>query len=271
MSASAERRPGGQSRIGFARLGAKAPVALGVVAMFGLWWLGGVLLCHNPATQAFAGFAPGPALASFFKLLASGELVSAAAVSLGRVVSGLAIAAVIGVPLGIAIGRMPLLKQATLIPFQFLRMISPLSWMPVAVLVFPGWNGAIVFLIAMAAIWPVVFATANGVSKIDPSWLKVARNLRAGPVQRLTAVILPAIAQDVMTGIRLALGVAWIVLVPAEYLGVSSGLGFEINDARDSLDYARLAAIVLTIGLIGFGLDALCNLVIRRVGWKTGD
>ena len=117
----------------------------------------------------------------------------------------------------------------------------------------------------------MLFATANGVSKIDPSWLKVARNLRAGPLQRLTAVIMPAIAQDVMTGIRLALGVAWIVLVPAEYLGVSSGLGFEINDARDSLDYARLAAIVLTIGLIGFGLNALCTLVIRKVGWKMGD
>lgn len=260
-----------QQRAAAWRFNNSLPIAAGLAALMLLWWVGGVLLRTDPATAAFAGFAPGPALAKFFQLGASGDLFAASAVSLGRVMSGLLMAIVIGVPTGIAIGRIPVLKQATLIPFQFLRMISPLSWMPIAVLVFPGWNGAIIFLIIMAAVWPVIFATANGVAKIDPSWLKVARNLRASPVQRITAVIVPAIAQDVLTGIRLALGVAWIVLVPAEYLGVSSGLGYEINDARDSLDYARLAAIVLTIGLIGFTLDALCDLVIRRFGWKIGE
>jgi NitT/TauT family transport system permease protein len=160
------------------------------------------------------------------------------------------------------------LRQATQVPFQFLRMVSPLSWMPMAVLVFPSWNGAIVFLIAVASVWPVIFATANGVSRIDPAWLKVARNLRAGPLQRLAVVIMPAIAQDVLTGIRLALGVAWIVLVPAEYLGVSSGLGYAIADARDTLDYARLGAVVLVIGLIGFTLDMACGAAVRRFGWQ---
>jgi NitT/TauT family transport system permease protein len=140
--------------------------------------------------------------------------------------------------------------------------------MPIAVLAFPGWNGAIIFLIAIAAVWPVMFATANGVARIDPAWLKVARNLRANPWDRLAAVIMPAIAQDVLTGIRLALGVAWIVLVPAEYLGVSSGLGYAIDDARDTLDYSRLAAVVVAIGIIGFGLDAICLAGIRRVAWR---
>ncbi|MDD2877388.1 MAG: ABC transporter permease [Acidiphilium sp.] len=246
----------------------KIPMIAGVGVLLGLWWFGGFLLRTDPATKAFAGFAPGPAFASLIHLASTGALETAAIASLGRVAGGLAIAIIIGVPAGIAIGRIPVLKQATSVPFQFMRMISPLSWMPIAVLVFPGWNGAIVFLIVMAAVWPVIFATANGVSKIDPAWLKVARNLRATPLQRLRAVILPAIAQDVMTGIRLALGVAWIVLVPAEYLGVSSGLGYAINDARDTLDYPRLAAIVLTIGLLGFTLDSLCNLIIRRVGWQ---
>jgi hypothetical protein len=120
---------------------------------------------------------------------------------------------------------------------------------------------------AIAAIWPIVFATAAGVRRIDPAWLKVTRNLGASPVATLAAVILPAIAQDVFTGMRLALGVAWIVLVPAEYLGVTSGLGYAINDARDTLEYDRLAATVLVIGLIGFALDLILQQLIKRASW----
>jgi NitT/TauT family transport system permease protein len=244
------------------------PTVLGVLALLAVWWIGGAALRADPATQAFAGFAPAPTLAALAGIVRSGALATAAGASLARVGAALAIAIGIGVPVGVAIGRVPALRQATQVPFQFLRMVSPLSWMPMAVLVFPSWNGAIVFLIAVASVWPVIFATANGVSRIDPAWLKVARNLRAGPLQRLTAVIMPAIAQDVLTGIRLALGVAWIVLVPAEYLGVSSGLGYAIADARDTLDYARLAAIVLVIGLIGFTLDTACGAAVRRFGWQ---
>lgn len=83
----------------------------------------------------------------------------------------------------------------------------------------------------------------------------------------LTTVILPAIAVDILTGVRLALGVAWVVLVPAEYLGVTSGLGYAINDARDTLEYDRLSATVVVIGVIGFALDTLCQKAITRLNW----
>jgi NitT/TauT family transport system permease protein len=146
-------------------------------------------------------------------------------------------------------------------------MISPLSWMPIAVMGFDTWDGAIVFLIAVAAIWPVLFATAAGVRRIDPAWIKVARNLGANPWHMLTTVILPAVVTDILTGIRLALGVAWVVLVPAEYLGVTSGLGYAINDARDTLEYDRLSATVVVIGVIGFALDTLCQKAIGRLNW----
>jgi len=136
------------------------------------------------------------------------------------------------------------------------------------VLAFATWDAAIVFLIAVAAVWPVTFATANGLRKMDPQWFKVARNLGADPIDRLRYIILPAIGQDVLTGVRLALGVAWIVLVPAEYLGVTSGLGYAINDARDTFEYDRLTAIVLAIGAIGLTFDALCVLLIRRCSWQ---
>ncbi|ADZ70565.1 ABC transporter permease [Polymorphum gilvum] len=244
---------------------------LGMVLLMVLWWVGGVLVERNPNTVAFAGFAPVPALSRLADMVASGEAWAMIVPSLERVLGGLAVAIAIGVPLGILVGRVPMLREITNIPFQFLRMISPLSWMPIAVMAFPTWDGAIVFLIAIAALWPVLFATAAGLKRVDPAWFKVARNLGARPWHMLFLIILPAISQDILTGIRLALGVAWIVLVPAEYLGVTSGLGYAINDARDTLEYDRLAATVVIIGAIGFGLDFLCQQAIARLSWHRED
>ena len=242
------------------------PIA-GIASLYGLWWLGGFLIAANPDTASFADFAPGPTIDALWGMISRGEIWSMAEPSLMRIFGGLLWAVCLGVPMGIAIGRKPVVREITHVPFQFLRMISPLSWMPIAVLVFATWDAAIVFLIAMAAVWPVTFATANGLRKVDPSWFKVARNLGAKGHQMLLTIIMPAIAQDVLTGIRLALGVAWIVLVPAEYLGVTSGLGYSINDARDTLEYDRLAAIVVIIGVIGFVLDWFLLTLIKRYSW----
>lgn len=264
---TARPAPGG----GLARLQSALLAVVGLAGLYFLWWLGGWLIESNPRTAAFAGFAPAPALAKFVEIVASGEIWGMAVPSLTRVGLGLAWAAAIGIPLGIVIGRSRAAQDLTNLPFQLLRMISPLAWMPVAVLAFATWDGAIVFLIGVASIWPILFATAAGVRRIDPGWFKVARNLGAGPWQLLRAVVLPATAPDILTGIRLALGVAWIVLVPAEYLGVKSGLGYAINDARDTLEYDRLAAIVLIVGLIGFVLDALLQALIQRFSWVRRD
>jgi len=254
--------------IPLARVGHRLVVsAAGLGLLLALWGLGGALVAANPRTAAFAAFAPRPALDALWAMLVDGSLARGVGPSLGRIGEGLAWAALIGVPLGIAIGRLPWLRALTHLPFQLLRMISPLAWMPVAVLAFATWDGAIVFLIAAAALWPMLFATAAGLGKLDPQWVKVARNLGAGPRQLLTTVIVPAIATDILTGLRLALGVAWIVLVPAEFLGVTSGLGYAINDARDTLSYDRLAAIVVAIGVIGLVLDGLCLAALRRVSW----
>lgn len=249
------------------RLRTLALTAVGVAGLLALWWLGGALIARNPATAAFADFAPLPTLKRLGAMLSSGEAWRMTVPSLWRIGLGLIWAAAIGVPAGILVGRSSIVRDITNVPFQFLRMISPLAWMPVAVLAFSTWDKAIIFLIAVAAVWPILFSTAAGVRRIDPSWLKVARNLGAKPVQLLTAVILPAISQDILTGIRLALGVAWIVLVPAEYLGVKSGLGYAINDARDTLEYDRLAATVLVIGAIGFALDLALQKLIQRLSW----
>ena len=244
---------------------------LGILCLLLAWWVGGWMIEHNPDTSSFADFAPEPAFARLFELVQSGAVMKAIIPSLERIGLGLLWAVVIGVPVGVAIGLYASLREATHIPCQFLRMISPLAWMPIAVLAFSTWNAAIVFLIAIAAIWPILFSTAQGVRRIDPLWFKVARNLGADGFQMLRRIIMPAIGQDIFAGIRLAVGVAWIVLVPAEYLGVTSGLGYAINDARDTLEYDTLAAIVVVIGILGFLLDGICLKLIKRFSWHQQD
>lgn len=242
---------------------------LGIALLLGLWWLGGQIIASNPETEAFAGFAPVPSFLALADMVQEASLWESVGASLYRVLVGLLWGIGLGVPLGVLVGWFASIRQLTSVPFQFLRMISPLAWMPVAVLGFATWDSAIIFLIVMAALWPILYSTAHGVKRIDPNWLTLARNLGAGPVDLLRRVIVPAIMMDVLAGVRLAVGVAWVVLVPAEYLGVSSGLGYAINDARDTLEYDRLAAIVLVIGVIGYGLDMICARLIRRFNWRA--
>ena len=239
----------------------------GLTILFVLWWAGIEFLGRNSATSQFASFGPIPALRAMATVWHQGLAQTAIGASAYRLGLGLLIAIAIGVPIGILMGRSRTFRELSNAPFQLLRMVSPLSWEPIAVIVFAGWNQSIIFLIAVASVWPIAFATAAGLAKVDPAWFKVARNLGARPIHMLTQLILPAIAFDVLTGVRLALGVAWIVLVPAEFFGVTSGLGYSIEDARESLSYDTLMAMVLTIGAIGYLIDGTCALAIRRVSW----
>lgn len=244
----------------------KYPV-LGCSVLLAIWWFGGYLIASDPDMSAFSDFAPQPTFIALNDLVVSGELAETIISSLYRILVGLFWGVLIGLPFGVLIGYISTAMKIANVPFQLLRMISPLAWMPIAVLAFESWDAAIIFLIVMAAVWPIMFATANGVKKIDPNWFKVAQNLGATGPQMLSKIILPAIMMDVVAGIRLAVGVAWVVLVPAEYLGVTSGLGYAINDARDTLSYDTLAALVVVIGIIGYCLDGLCGFFVRRFNW----
>ncbi|GAB1258398.1 ABC transporter permease [Aurantivibrio plasticivorans] len=242
---------------------------LGLLLLLGLWWLGGYMIASDPSLMAFTDFAPAPTFSALWYLVSSGELWPTITASLYRIVLGLLWGVMLGVPIGVLIGWNRLALKIANMPFQLVRMISPLAWMPIAVLAFATWDSAIIFLIIMATVWPIIFSTAHGVKRIDPNWFKVARNLGATNPQMLVRIVLPAIMTDVLSGIRLAVGVAWVVLVPAEYLGVTSGLGYAINDARDTLSYDTLAAIVVVIGVIGYGLDSLCGLMVKRFNWHA--
>ncbi len=245
--------------------------AAGLLILLALWWLGGYLIYLNPNTTNFSDFGPIPTFQAFPILWEEGTIQNAVLSSGYRLGIGLLIAIACGIPIGILLGRSRTFRELSNSPFQLLRMISPLSWEPIAVIVFVTWNQAIIFLIAVASVWPVAFATAAGLAKVDPAWFKVARNLGANSWHRLTQIIIPAITFDMLTGIRAALGVAWIVLVPAEFLGVTSGLGYSIADARETLSYNHLTAMVLVIGIIGYCLDSSCALAIKRFSWHRGD
>jgi len=255
------------ARPGFKRL-AWGLAGIAILAL--IWLVAGYLLSINPATKTFTTFGLIPTLEAFPEMWGAGKIQAASIASAYRLGAGLGLAIAIGVPVGVLMGRIKWFRNYSNSPFQFLRMISPLSWTPLAVLVFATWDGSIIFLIAIASVWPVMFATAAGLAKVDPNWFKVARNLGANPFQMLTKIIMPAIAFDIFSGIRLALGVAWIVLVPAEYLGVTSGLGYAIEDARETLSYNHLTALVLTIGVIGYVLDSSLVMLIKRYSWHRG-
>ena len=233
----------------------------GLGALLLVWWVGAELL--TPQGGFLRRFSPISAAAALPGLATGPDLALHILVSLRRVAVGLALAMALGVPLGLAVGRFRHFDAATAPSFQFLRMISPLSWMPIAVMVFGVGDRPIYFLLAFAALWPILLNTAAGVRGLDPQWLQVAQSLSATRWETLRSVILPGILGQILTGVRLAIGIVWIVLVPCEMLGVSAGLGYFILDTRDRLAYDELAATVLVIGLLGFLLDAAARFAAR--------
>ena len=235
----------------------------GLIVLLLLWWLGTDVLASS---QGFIRqFSPTTAIPELVTMLGQPDLLVHVLVSLRRVLIGLAFALLIGVPVGLAVGSYGRLNTATSPAFQFLRMISPLSWMPIAVMVFGVGDQPIYFMLAFAAVWPILLNTAEGVRRLQPSWLSLADSLAATRWETLWYVILPGVLGHVLTGLRLAVGIVWIVLVPCEMLGVSAGLGYFILDTRDRLAYSELMATVLMIGILGFLLDAGARMLYQAV------
>ncbi|AZF58564.1 ABC transporter permease [Pseudomonas sp. R11-23-07] len=238
----------------------------GLAGLLVLWWLGVKLF--GVADGLSARFSLAATFSSLWELLGRGELYVHIAVSLKRIFVGLFLALLVGVPLGLLVGSSRKLEAATTPAFQFLRMISPLSWMPIVVMLMGVGDQPIYFLLAFAAVWPIMLNTAAGVRQLDPRWLQLSKSLSATRWETLRRVVIPGVVGHVLTGVRLAIGILWIVLVPCEMLGVSAGLGYYILDTRDRLAYSELMAMVLLIGLLGFALDALARWLHQR--WVHG-
>ena len=234
----------------------------GLAILLALWWAGSYWL--RTRIPLAASLAPDQTLISLWQLLVSNQLTEHVLVSLRRVLVGLLIALLIGVPLGLAVGASRQLEAGSGMAFQFLRMISPLSWMPIAVMVLGVGDAPIYFLLAFAAVWPILLNTVAGVHQLDARWLMLGKSLSATRWELLRRIVLPGVLGHILTGLRLAIGIVWIVLVPCEMLGVSAGLGYFVLDTRDRLAYSELMAVILLIGALGFALDAAARALHRH-------
>lgn len=203
------------------------------------------------------------------ELMRSGTLLPAVGASLRRFGVGYAAAVCLAVPLGVAFGRHAPAWAAFDPLVQVLRPISPIAWFPLFSLWFGIGELPAVVIIFMAAFYPMLLATIAAVRGVDPSYLRMSRNFGTGPLRTLIEVVLPAALPGITVGLRIALGTAWVFLVAGEMLGVQSGLGFLIIDARNSLRTDLVIVGMIAIGLLGFMLDRLlraAETTVRR-GW----
>src|SRR6266849_6697961 len=189
--------------------------------------------------------------------------------SLARVACGYSLAVLLGVPLGILLGWYPDAGRAVNPLIQILRPISPLAWMPLAVIWFGVSNVAPIFLIFLASFFPIVVAATHGVRTVPPMFLQAGRNLGLTAPQLMSRVVVPAVLPRIAIGLRVAFGVAWVVLVASEMIAVDSGLGYLIIDARNAgKRYDLVVAGMLLIGVIGLLLDSAFRLLTTRRRWS---
>jgi nitrate/nitrite transport system permease protein len=177
------------------------------------------------------------------------------AYSLGRVGLGYLLAALVAIPLGFVIGMSPLLHRA-LDPFiQVLKPISPLAWMPLALYTIKDSAISGIFVIFICSIWPMLINTAFGVAGVRREWLNVARTLEVKPLRKAFEVILPAAAPTILTGMRISMGIAWLVIVAAEMLVGGTGIGYFVWNEWNNLSLPNVIFAILVIGVVGMLLD----------------
>lgn len=177
------------------------------------------------------------------------------AYSLGRVGLGYLIAALVAIPLGFVIGMSPLVYRA-LDPFiQVLKPISPLAWMPLALYTIKDSSISGIFVIFICSVWPMLINTAFGVASVRREWLNVAKTLEVTPLRRAFEVILPAAAPTILTGMRISMGIAWLVIVAAEMLVGGTGIGYFVWNEWNNLSLPNVIFAILVIGVVGMLLD----------------
>ena len=188
--------------------------------------------------------------------------------SIGRVLLGFALACVVAIPLGFVVGSSALIRQA-LEPFiQVLKPISPLAWMPLALYVIKDAGQSSIFVIWICSVWPLLLNTAFGVAKVRPAWLNVARCHEVGWFRRAFTVILPAAAPTILTGMKISIGIAWLVIVAAEMLVGGTGIGYFVWNEWNNLSLTNVIVAVLAIGVVGMVLDQLIAGATRLVAYE---
>lgn len=188
--------------------------------------------------------------------------------SIYRVLAGYVLAALIAIPIGFVIGMSPLMYNALNPYIQVLRPISPLAWMPLALFIIQDSEYSAIFVIFICSIWPMLINTAFGVAGVRRDWINVARTHQLSQLRTAFTVILPAAAPTILTGMRISIGIAWLVIVAAEMLVGGTGIGYYVWNEWNNLDLTSVIFSILMIGVVGMLLDMGLNSLTRIVQYK---
>jgi len=240
--------------------------AFALIAMLiAVWWLA-VFLTH---TLVFP--APWEVVTGTWELVRNGTLWDHIGASLMRVGVGFGLALCFALPLGLWMGWVDSAYRTLNPLFQILRPISPIAWIPIAILWFGIGNTSPIYLIFISSVFPMVVQTTAGVHAIEKRFLRAAQNFGVSRRTLFKQVVIPAVLPQVLVGMRIGLGVAWLVVVAAEMIALRSGLGYMIMDSRNAGNrYDLVISGMIIIGLIGLSLDATMRLLegIRWVRWR---
>jgi len=238
-------------------------VALALIAMWTAVWKTGYF--HESAFPS-----PLAVLRGFGEEMRNGHLFNDLITSLFRVSCGFAIAVALGVPMGLRLGQKLAARLAFLPIINFFRNLSPLAWIPFAILWFGVGDSSSIFLIFLSAFFPVALATMAAVANIPAVYFRVAQDYGLQGVEKLTQITLPAIMPQVITTLRVTAGLAWLVVVAAEMIAGRDGLGFAVMDTRNGLRTDLLVVEMIVIGLIGVVIDRLLARLTRIPSVRWG-
>ncbi len=188
--------------------------------------------------------------------------------SLQRVGIGFGIAALIGIPVGFLIGLFAFLNGMLQPIISLLRPVSPLAWLPIGLLVFKAANPAAIYVIAVSAVWPMILNTAQGVQRVPQDYLNVARVLNLSEWKVFTKILFPSVLPYMLTGVRLSIGVAWLVIVAAEMLTGGVGLGFWVWDEWNNLKVEHIIIAIFVVGIVGLLLEQALMLLAKRFSYE---
>lgn len=191
--------------------------------------------------------------------------------SFQRVSTGFALGTLVAIPLGILLGVSRPIRFLVDPIVQLLRPVSPLAWFPIGLATFHGAPSATIFVIFITSLWPTVINTAFGVSSLPQNYQDVARVFSFSRWKYLTRVVLPYCVPHLLTGMRLSMGIAWLVIVAAEMLSGGTGIGFFVWDSWNALSLERVMSAILLIGLVGLGIDRGFGLLIQRFSYQEAE
>ena len=250
----------------------KAPVlrfTLPIIVLLGvllIWFL----ISYVNLFPAYAFPSPQAVLLSFREEILAGRLVNDIIASLWRVAIGFVLSVLLGVPIGLWLGQHLNARQAFVPLLNFFRFLSPLAWIPFAILWFHIGDKPAIFLIFMATFFPLTLATMVAVATIPSIYFRVAHDYHYHGIELLTKVTFPAVLPQVVTALRVSYGIAWVVIVAAEMVGCQDGLGYGIWEARNGLRLDSAVCYMIVIGLLGMGIDRLLAQLTKLPGIRWG-